>query len=144
MDSLEHRGEAGVQPFDEWFRISDADSRGQPFFAEHDWRKAEGWRMLEHDWLDAAGRLALQLDSDTNNTSLVLAFELARSGRVLLFPGDAQVGSWLSWEGLEWEVKENGESRTVTARDLMVPVNPGHPSGNGRSSSPGLMCNRTG
>jgi hypothetical protein len=47
--------------------------------------------------LGLAGRLALQLDSDTNNTSLVLAFELGKSGRVLLFPGDAQVGNWLSW-----------------------------------------------
>ena len=54
--------------------------------------------------IEGAGRLALQLDSDTNNTSLVLAIELIASGRVLLFPGDAQVGNWLSWhEGIEWK-----------------------------------------
>jgi len=67
-----------------------------------------------------AGRLALQLDSDTNNTSLVLAFELVDSGRVLLFPGDAQVGNWLSWhEGIEWTVEQNGKPRTVNAKDLL-------------------------
>ena len=38
----------------------------------------------------------MKLDSDTNNTSLALAFELP-DGRVLLFPGDAQVGNWESW-----------------------------------------------
>ncbi|MBO3274766.1 MBL fold metallo-hydrolase [Pseudomonas schmalbachii] len=54
------------------------------------------WRRIEREWLDSAETLALKMDSDTNNTSLVLAFELP-DGQVLLFPGDAQVGNWLSW-----------------------------------------------
>lgn len=53
-------------------------------------------RRIDGDWTAAAGALALKMDSDTNNTSLVLAFELP-DGRVLLFPGDAQVGNWESW-----------------------------------------------
>ncbi|WP_411392416.1 hypothetical protein [Pseudomonas sp. MPB23] len=53
-------------------------------------------RTIDADWLGAAGPLALKLDSDTNNTSLVLAFELP-DGTFMLFPGDAQVGNWLSW-----------------------------------------------
>ncbi len=53
-------------------------------------------RQIFGDWLTAAGPMALKLDSDTNNTSLVLAFELP-DGSVMLFPGDAQVGNWLSW-----------------------------------------------
>jgi hypothetical protein len=53
---------------------------------------------IDAEWLAGAEALALKLDSDTNNTSLVLAFELPGSkGSILLFPGDAQVGNWLSW-----------------------------------------------
>jgi glyoxylase-like metal-dependent hydrolase (beta-lactamase superfamily II) len=53
-------------------------------------------RRIDGDWTSSAGALALKMDSDTNNTSLVLAFELPDQ-RVLLFPGDAQVGNWESW-----------------------------------------------
>lgn len=56
----------------------------------------EPWRKIENEWFDNAEALALKMDSDTNNTSLVLAFELPDQ-QVLLFPGDAQVGNWLSW-----------------------------------------------
>jgi len=55
------------------------------------------WRQIEHNWLGAAVQLALKSDSFRNNTSLALAFELGDGGPVLLFPGDAQVGNWLSW-----------------------------------------------
>ncbi len=55
------------------------------------------WRRIDSDWLESAGSLALYLDGDINNTSLVLAIELGEGGKVLLFPGDAQYGNWLSW-----------------------------------------------
>lgn len=55
------------------------------------------WRRIDSDWLESAGSLALNLDGDINNTSLVLAIELGQGGKVLLFPGDAQYGNWLSW-----------------------------------------------
>lgn len=63
------------------------------------------WQKIDTDWLDQAGRLALYLDSYTNNTSLVLAFELVKSGKVLLFVGDAQTGNWLSWNDILWQDK---------------------------------------
>lgn len=108
------------QPFEEWFRIGEAEAQARPFFRENYGFEGEDWRRIEHDWLGVTGRLALQLDSDTNNTSLVLAFELIASGRVLLFPGDAQVGNWLSWhEGIEWKVEDGGRQRTVTAANLL-------------------------
>ena len=53
-------------------------------------------RAIDDDWLSAAGPLALKLDSDTNNTSLVLAFDLP-DGTAMLFAADAQVGNWESW-----------------------------------------------
>lgn len=62
----------------------------------------EKWRCINEDWLDQAERLALYLDSYTNNSSLVLAFELVKSEKVLLFVGDAQTGSWLSWKTLDF------------------------------------------
>jgi hypothetical protein len=63
---------------------------------------APDWRRIDTDWLEAAGQLALNLDDHVNNTSLVLAFELGEGedAPVLLFPGDAQVGNWLSWHRL--------------------------------------------
>ena len=51
------------------------------------------WRRIDADWLGISADLALQLDKATNNTSLVLAFELDRpdgSKGVLLFTADAQ------------------------------------------------------
>jgi hypothetical protein len=53
-------------------------------------------RRIDIEWLGSAEDLALKIDGDVNNTSLALALELADK-RVLLFPGDAQVGNWLSW-----------------------------------------------
>ena len=54
------------------------------------------YRRIDTDWLGSAENLALKIDGDVNNTSLALGLELA-DRRVLLFPGDAQVGNWLSW-----------------------------------------------
>jgi len=65
--------------------------------------KREPWRMIEDDWMQTASRLALYLDSYTNNSSLVLAFELVKSGKILLFAADAQTGNWLSWDDIKWK-----------------------------------------
>jgi hypothetical protein len=61
------------------------------------------YRQIEHEWLSEVGRMALHMDQYTNNTSLVLAFELVESKKVLLFVGDAQIGNWQSWLNLEFE-----------------------------------------
>jgi beta-lactamase superfamily II metal-dependent hydrolase len=68
------------------------------------------WRKIELEWLDQASRLALYLDSYTNNSSLVLAFELVKSKKVLLFAADAQTGNWLSWLDIKWKDVEAGFS----------------------------------
>jgi hypothetical protein len=65
-------------------------------------------RQIDNDWLSAAGPLALKLDSDTNNTSLVLAFDLP-DGTAMLFAADAQVGNWLSWHTHDY-VDETGKT----------------------------------
>lgn len=79
-------------------------------------RSNQEWRRIDDDWLGASADLAMQLDNRTNNTSLVLAFEFVETGRVLLFTADAQVGNWLSWQDLSWQVDGN----TVTGPDLLA------------------------
>jgi hypothetical protein len=80
----------------------------------------EEWRRAEDDWTQVAEILALNLDTHTNNTCLVLAFEFADTGEVFLFPADAQVGSWLSWQDLRWKVKAGNGSAEVTGPDLLA------------------------
>jgi hypothetical protein len=78
--------------------------------------KANAWRMIGEAWSETAEALALNMDSDTNNTSLALALELP-DGQVLLFPGDAQVGNWLSWRDQTYTPAVDGPS--VTIDDLL-------------------------
>ncbi|WP_298901737.1 MBL fold metallo-hydrolase [uncultured Psychroserpens sp.] len=65
--------------------------------------KKYDWKRIDHDWLSSVNRFALHLNGYTNNTSLVLAFELVQSGKILLFVGDAQAGNWRSWETVPWK-----------------------------------------
>ena len=77
----------------------------------------QAWRRIDHDWLTSSGELALQLDSKTNNTSLVLAFEFVDTQRVFLFAADAQVGNWLSWQDTSWTLEDG---TVVTGPDLLA------------------------
>jgi hypothetical protein len=47
---------------------------------------------------------------------------LMDTGEILLFPGDAQVGSWLSWQDLKWELKDpkSGSATEVKGPDLLA------------------------
>jgi hypothetical protein len=112
-------------PFDQKYQISRAAADQIDFFRDHylgtSGESPDDWRRIDRDWMAGATDFALQLDSDTNNTSLALAFELD-DGRVLLFPGDAQVGNWESWHvdgdhTRVWNV-DNGK-RQVTAEQLL-------------------------
>jgi hypothetical protein len=75
-------------------------------------------RRVDADWLGSAEHLALKIDSDVNNTSLALALELADK-RVLLFPGDAQVGNWLSWGDQSYPADEAKDGAKVGIDDLL-------------------------
>lgn len=80
--------------------------------------EANAYRSLSGDWAEAADALALKLDSDTNNSSLVLAFELDED-RVLLFPGDAQIGNWESWGDQLYPVKPAEGERQQTIDNIL-------------------------
>jgi hypothetical protein len=109
-------------PFDPILQIPADVAAQMPFFkarywgenADSDEEKDQSWRRIDASWLDTSSSLALQMDSATNNTSLVLAIELG-NGDVLLFAADAQVGNWLSWQGLSWKV----DGKVVTGPDLL-------------------------
>jgi beta-lactamase superfamily II metal-dependent hydrolase len=108
-------------PFEPHFRIqSDAEDLAEATdeLARAYGSEGEAWRRIDHDWLGAAEELALKLDNDTNNTSLVLAFELIESGKVLLFVADAQVGNWLSWAEKRWDAVDDGGT-AVEMTDLL-------------------------
>lgn len=104
-------------PFGTLYSIPSDIAHGMDFFRQRYWGPSEeagAWRSIDTDWLDSAPELALALDSATNNTSLVLAIEIA-DGDVLLFVADAQVGNWESWGTLSWVV----DGRTVSGPDLL-------------------------
>jgi hypothetical protein len=88
-------------PFDQKYQILWEKAKQIEFFQDHyfgseDSQTAQAWRRIDGEWAAGSAAFAMQLDGDTNNTSLALAFELP-GGHVLLFPGDAQVGNWESW-----------------------------------------------
>jgi hypothetical protein len=118
-------------PFDESYQTLSAQAKTDDFFRAY--FDAEPWRRIDGDWMEAASEFALQLDSATNNTSLAFALEIGPpgSGKVLLFPGDAQVGNWLSWFGkvqigkrelgkdMVWTVGNGVNGIKITAEDLL-------------------------
>ena len=134
-------------PFDSYYQVTPEQARKDPFFARRygfagsdvggtephkrlapAGENVEGeaapdgaeWRRIDHDWMSVAGELALNLDSNTNNTSLVLAIEFIDSGKVFLFPADAQYGNISSWPALSWSIKDqNGQQSKVTGADLL-------------------------
>ncbi len=116
--------EAGhFTPFESRLRIPISTIDHNPFFAEFYGSSSgtpneQDWRRIDDEWLGSTEELALKLDSYTNNTSLVLGLELIKSGKVLLFVADAQVGNWLSWNSLKWQVKDGTKTKEVTTEDL--------------------------
>jgi beta-lactamase superfamily II metal-dependent hydrolase len=73
------------------------------------------WRRIDRDWLYSAEQLALDMSDYTNNSSLVLAFELGKGGKVLLFAADAQRGNWKSWAKKGW----TDGGKKITTKNLL-------------------------
>ena len=123
LDAEERQRFEASLPFDPRFRIESTDEgECREHFPEY-FDKEHDWRRIDNDWLNSGSEMAMQLDSYTNNTSLVLAFELIADGRVLLFPADAQVGNWESWNDpdLKWDITDSkGKQREVRAADLLA------------------------
>jgi hypothetical protein len=82
----------------------------------------QAWRRIDSDWTGSIAELALRMDKFTNNTSLVLAIELVASGRVLLFPGDAQFGNWSSWDSVKFEGHPDVSAEDLLRRTVLYKV----------------------
>lgn len=103
-----------VLPFDKAYEAKAAT--GIPNAAYN--RSGDEWRKIDNDWLSSAGSLSLRMNSMTNNLSLALAIEFEDSGRVMLFPGDAEFGSWASWHKIPWSVPSRKKNLHFT-HDLL-------------------------
>lgn len=122
-------------PFDSMYSIPMSRAEHVPFFEQSYYGNStdgsiydrsasqeiqdQSWRRIDSAWMGASETMALQLDSATNNTSLVLAIEITATGEILLFPGDAQAGNWLSWQDLKWDDPDGGKL-LVTGPDLLA------------------------
>jgi hypothetical protein len=78
------------------------------------------------------------MNSLTNNLSLVLAIEFVETGRVLLFPGDAEIGSWRSWHDIDWTEKVKGLKTKDLLRRVVFYKVAHHLSHNGTAREIGL------
>jgi hypothetical protein len=106
-------------PFDQRYRFTFSDERwpsigGEPIPSRY---RREAWRTIDEAWVAGASDLALHVDDLTNNTSFAFALK-TKSGKVLLFVGDAQIGNWQSWELQDYRV----ESGLATISDLLGAV----------------------
>jgi hypothetical protein len=97
----ENQLENDLNPFDRQYELRD------PHEIEDNYSSTENdWRKIDSDWLFSAGGLALRHQSSINNTSFVVAIQFVDSEKLLLFPGDAEHGSWLSWhDNINWTLK---------------------------------------
>lgn len=118
-----------TQPFDDYYQSAD-----RTFYDSNE----DKWRRIDYDWLLSAGSLALRMNSRTNNLSLVLAIEFVDSGKVLLFPGDAEFGSWKSWQMIDWSRKFPGLTTEKLLNRVVFYKVAHHLSHNGTARSIGL------
>ena len=125
-------------PFDAMYCIPLARAEHLPFFEAHYFgavsdsslsEKIDGhardvrdqsWRRIDDAWLGMSETMALQLDSATNNTSLAIAIELTDTGEVLLFPGDAQAGNWMSWQDVKWDEDKDEKRKAESGPNLLA------------------------
>ena len=115
LGNLLGEGEAVEAPFDE---CEYANGIPESMKAIYD---KDYWRKIDNDWLFSAGSLALRHETSINNTSLALAIQFIDSEKILLFPGDAEQGSWLSWhENMEWTFKnKDNKKQKVNAEYIL-------------------------
>ncbi len=127
----------GVEPspFDKRDQISFDAAKGDSRFAAYFGRAAgtgdaadasetnEQWRRIDSEGERLPSRVNLDWERYRNDMSLVLAIELIgvrHESKVLLFPGDAQLQSWLSWHEHRWSAAATEiDPKAMTCRELL-------------------------
>ncbi|HUR66002.1 MAG TPA: MBL fold metallo-hydrolase [Chitinophagaceae bacterium] len=120
LTGVANTGDDAPFPFDEPYRDSANFTPVEKAY------KKEKWRRIELDWINQAEQLALWLDGFTNNSSLVLAFEIVKTKKVLLFAADAQAGNWRSWKEIKWKKKMPPGFNWLTLMNNTVLYKTGH------------------
>ena len=87
---------------------------------EHYTSDANAWRRVDDAWLAGVQYLAMDLDGDTNNTSLTFALYVPNEDASLVFAGDAQVGNWLSWGCQDYTLATKDGSSTTFKIDALL------------------------
>lgn len=138
ISSIEQPDSHGVRdnfPFNKKFTYSLNDTTKNLLLEKKYTDALSAWRRIDYDWLSEMGRVSLHMDTLTNNSSLVLAFELVKSKKVLLFVGDAQIGNWKSWFDVTFE-NSSAEARDLLSRTVLYKA--GHHSSHNATLLEGL------
>jgi beta-lactamase superfamily II metal-dependent hydrolase len=101
-------------PFNKKYSYSLNDPERNLLIKQHYIKEEDAWRKIDYEWLSEMGRVSLHMGNLTNNSSLVLAFELVEKQKVLLFAADAQIGNWKSWLDVKFKKSK------VDAVDLLT------------------------
>jgi hypothetical protein len=80
----------------------------------------QAYRMLDKIERSQFSNLALRMDNNTNNTSLVLAFDLPGNAGTMLFAADAQVGNWESWFKVEFRESPDAAPLKLKTEELLA------------------------
>ena len=80
----------------------------------------QAYRMLDKIERSQFSNLALRMDNNTNNTSLVLAFDLPDGAGTMLFAADAQVGNWESWFSVEFRAAPDDPALKLKTEELLA------------------------
>jgi len=118
LQMTDHPEALSTSPFLQSNFINKSDAERHPYYKDY-FAANEQYRSIDDDFLNLAGALAMQLDGDTNNTSLAFAVEFIESGKVLLFPADAQVGNWQSWHDLQWNINSGSVDQVIKTSSLL-------------------------
>jgi hypothetical protein len=105
---------------------SDAELCFQRYYADRgmeedfDPTSVQTHRRIDDNARSVFATLALRMDNNTNNTSLVLAFDLPGTAGTMLFAADAQVGNWLSWDTVTFRERPEDPPLALSAADLLA------------------------
>lgn len=119
--ALQAGGTQDAMPFESAYALSDQSDEKLLEIRKKYRDEKQAWRSIDHDWLWGGAELALKLEQSINNTSLVMGIQFMDSEKILLFPGDAEYGNWLSWQDpdLSWTFVQKNETRKVNADYLL-------------------------
>ncbi|MHA4846062.1 hypothetical protein ACX0G7_17935 [Flavitalea antarctica] len=78
----------------------------------------QDWRRIDHVWLNEMGRIALEMNKLRNSNGSLLAFELGKQQRILLFSSGASINKLSSLQDASSETKNKPQLQNGTIPTL--------------------------